>query len=93
VVVESVLVGVLLASIQRWFEKGSMGPLALGTYTALCVASLYLTETALLTTVWTFGLISAFLVYLVLARFPLATGATRGSPAKQEGASLQRKQG
>jgi hypothetical protein len=93
VIVESVIVGVLLASIQRWFEKGGMGPLALGTYTALCVASLYLTETALLTTLWTFGLLSVFLLYLVLARFPLAAGVTRAAPAIQEGASLQQKSG
>ena len=70
VIVEAVVVGIFVAAIDRWYQQGPKGPLQMGTYTALCVAVLYLTEVSLLTALWTFGLASLFLVYLVLARFP-----------------------
>jgi hypothetical protein len=42
----------------------------MGTYTALCLSALYVTEVALPTALWTFGLASGFLVYFVLRLFP-----------------------
>jgi len=84
VAVESLLVGALLAAIDRWYQHGPKGPLQTGTYTALCVASLYLTEVSLLTALWTFGLVSVFLIYVVLARFPRS--AARPDPTRTRAA-------
>ena len=70
VIVAALIAGVILALIARWFEAGPKGPLQLGTYTAVCLSALYLSDVALLTASWTFGLLSSFLVYWLLSLFP-----------------------
>jgi hypothetical protein len=66
VIVAAVLVGVILAVIARWYEGSPKGPLQMGAYAAVCVSALYLSEVALLTASWTYGLLSSFLVYWML---------------------------
>jgi len=78
VIVAAVVVGMTLAIIARWYEDGPKGPLQMGTYTAVCVASLYLSEVALLTASWTFGLVSSFFVYWIVA---LLSARSRSSAA------------
>lgn len=73
VIVAAIMVGVILATIHRWYESGPKGPLQMGTYTAVCISALYLTDVALLTASWTYGLLSSFLVYWALG----ALGARR----------------
>ena len=70
VVVAAVAAGVILALIARWYENGAKGPLQMGVYTAVCVSALYLSDVALLTASWTFGLVSSFLVYWLFGAFP-----------------------
>jgi hypothetical protein len=82
VIVEAIFVGAYLALIDRWYQAGPKGPLHMGTYATFCVSALYLTEVSLLTALWTFGLLSLFLVYLALARFPLKARAIQAAPAR-----------
>jgi hypothetical protein len=70
VIVAAIAAGMILAFIARWYEDSPRGPLQMGVYTAVCVSSLYLSEVALLTASWTFGLLSSFLVYWLLTYFP-----------------------
>jgi oligosaccharide repeat unit polymerase len=70
VIVAAIVAGVILALIARWYESSPKGPLQMGTYTAACVSALYLSEVALPTASWTFGLVSSFLVYWILGLFP-----------------------
>lgn len=69
VIVAAIVAGVILALIARWYDECAKGPLQLGTYTAVCVSALYLSEVALPTASWTFGLVSSFLVYWLLGLF------------------------
>lgn len=71
VIAAALAVGVILATIHRWYESGPKGPLQMGTYTAVCISALYLTDVALLTASWTYGLLSSFLVYWVLGAVSL----------------------
>ncbi len=82
VIVEAIFVGAHLALIDRWYQAGPKGPLQMGTYATFCVSALYLTEVSLLTALWTFGLLSLFLVYLAFARFPLKARAIQAAPAR-----------
>ncbi len=80
VVVAAVLAGVILAVIYRWYESGPKGPLQMGTYTAVCISALYLTDVALLTASWTYGLLSSFLVYWALGLLTRRWGKTDDLP-------------
>jgi hypothetical protein len=81
VIVASVLVGIIVALIHRWYLRSGQGPLQMGTYTALCLSALYVTEVALPTALWTFGLASGFLVYAFLRLFPRRSSVQAESPA------------
>jgi hypothetical protein len=84
VVVAAIAAGVILALIARWYEASPKGPLQMGVYTAVCVSALYLSDVALLTAMWTFGLVSSFLVYWLLGLFPdrKQHGSGSSEPAK-----------
>jgi hypothetical protein len=73
VVVTALLAGILLALIAKWYALSPKGPAEKGTYTALCLAALFLTEVAFTTTLWTYGLLTSFLVYLAVRAFPQRT--------------------
>ena len=87
VIVAAIAVGVILSIIARWYADSRKGPLQMGTYTAVCVSALYLSEVALLTASWTYGLLSSFLVYWVLgylsARRQNATVGVESSPSER----------
>lgn len=70
VIVTSIVVGLVLLGIERWFQAGPRGPLQLGTYAAVCVASLAITDVSLPTALWTYGVLTSFAVYWVLRLFP-----------------------
>jgi hypothetical protein len=80
VVVAAIAAGAILATIQRWYDGSARGPLQMGVFTAVCVSSLYLSDVALLTASWTFGLVSSFLVYWVLGLFPYRRQASTEAP-------------
>jgi hypothetical protein len=63
VVAASVLVGAVVRAIDRWFIVSGRGPVEKGVYTAVCISALYVSEVATLTSFWTYGLVSVFLVY------------------------------
>jgi hypothetical protein len=89
VIVASLAVGVIVALIHRWYLRSGQGPLQMGTYTALCLSALYVTEVALPTALWTFGLVSGFLVYVVLRQFP-QRGRVQADPPMQAHAASGR---
>jgi hypothetical protein len=62
----SMVVGGVVRLIDRWYRDGGKGPIEMGLYSALCISAIYVSEVSTLTVLWTFGLASAFLVYLVL---------------------------
>jgi oligosaccharide repeat unit polymerase len=70
VIASSLIVGILVVLAKRWFDEGPRGPLQLGTYAALCVSALYLTDVRLTTALWTFGGALSFVIYVILSRFP-----------------------
>ena len=70
VVGTSILVGLVLVGIETWFRVGSRGPLQVGTYAAICVSSLTITDVSLTTAVWTFGTLTSFAVYWAFRLFP-----------------------
>ncbi len=73
VVLEALLAGLILGSIARWYDTSGQGPVEKGVYVALCTAGIWLTDVGLLTALWTYGLLSSFLVYAAfraLARAP-----------------------
>jgi hypothetical protein len=66
VIAAAIAAGVILSIVARWYEDSRKGPLQMGTYAAVCVSALYLSEVALLTASWTYGLLSSFLIYWIL---------------------------
>lgn len=70
VIVAALAVGVIVALIEQWYQHSGKGALEMGVYTALCISALYVSEVALLTSLWTYGLLSSFIVYWVFRRFP-----------------------
>jgi hypothetical protein len=75
-------VGIIVALIHRWYLRSGEGPLQMGTYVALCLSALYVTEVALPTALWTFGLLSGFLVYGFLRFFAPAGRVPAESPVR-----------
>lgn len=75
VILASILAGIIVMLIHRWYLSSPQGPLQMGMYTALCMSVMSLTEVALLTSLWTYGLLSGFLVYLFFRLFPEKLGA------------------
>jgi hypothetical protein len=71
IIVASIAAGVIVMLIHRWYVSSPQGPLQMGMYTALCMSVMSLSEVALPTSLWTYGLLSGFLVYLVLRPFPM----------------------
>lgn len=90
VIVAAVVAGVMLALIARWYEASPKGPLQVGAYTAVCVSALYLSEVALLTASWTYGLLSGFLIYWILGLFPARQPAAAGVDAQADERSVAR---
>jgi hypothetical protein len=70
IIVASILAGIILMMIHRWYLSSPQGPLQMGMYTALCMSVMSLSEVALPTALWTYGLLSGFIVYLALRPFP-----------------------
>jgi hypothetical protein len=62
----SILVGVIVRAIDRWYVASGRGAVEMGVYTAVCISALYVSEVATLTSLWTYGLGSAFLIYALL---------------------------
>lgn len=89
VVLASTLVGAIVMLIYLWYERGPVGPLENGTYTAVCVSALYISDVSLTTAIWTFGLLSSFLVFwflsLVSTRFQGASISGRPETPVTEG--------
>ncbi len=71
VIIASIVAGIIVMLIHRWYSESRQGPLQMGMYTALCMSVMSLSEVALTTSLWTYGLLSGFLVYLVLRPFPV----------------------
>lgn len=69
VVLSAFIVGVLLSLLVRWYDTGPRGPLQMGVYTAASVSTLFLTDVSLTTALWTYGLVSGFMVYWILRPF------------------------
>ena len=82
----SILIGVIVRVIDRWYIASGKGPAEMGIYAAVCISALYVSEVATLTSLWTYGLGSAFLVYAWLRltvgwrpfRRPLDSGTRQG---------------
>jgi hypothetical protein len=70
VIGSALIVGAFVAAIYRWYEYGPKGPLRNGIYVALCLSSIYLTDVAMLTAMWTFGLVTGLAVYWFLRLMP-----------------------
>jgi hypothetical protein len=77
IILASIAAGVIVMLIHRWYLSSPQGPLQMGMYTALCMSVMSLSEVALPTSLWTYGLLSGFLVYLVLRQFPMHVKETR----------------
>jgi len=73
----SILVGFIVRAIDRWYTASGRGPVEMGVYVAVCISALYVSEVATLSSLWTYGLGSAFLVYGVLR-----LAAARSQPAE-----------
>lgn len=71
IIVASIAAGIVVMLIHRWYLSSPQGPLQMGMYTALCMSVMSLSEVAFPTALWTYGLLSGFLVYLVLRPFPM----------------------
>jgi len=52
--------------IFRWYKRSPQGPLEKGTYIALCISGIFLTDVSLPTALWTYGLLSGLGVYWLL---------------------------
>jgi hypothetical protein len=87
VIIASLVAGAILATIHRWYESGPKGPMQMGTYTAVCISALYLTDVALLTASWTYGLLSSFLVYWTLGALTTRLRRPQPQPRALETAS------
>jgi len=83
----ALFVGIVVRLIDRWFESSGQGLLEKGTYTALCVSAIYISEVAMLTAMWTYGLLSIFIVYAVL-RIPGWLNGSRRVKAVQKAAPV-----
>jgi hypothetical protein len=84
----SVFVGSVVRAIDRWYTDSGQRALEMGVYAAVCISALYVSEVATLTSLWTYGLGSAFLVYAVLRLCtlgwsPLQKKLALGRPAEE----------
>ena len=66
VAVASIAIGLIVRVIDRWYSESGQGALEMGVYTAVCVSAIWVSDVGTLTALWTYGLGSAFLLYLAL---------------------------
>jgi hypothetical protein len=59
----SIFIGFIVRAIDRWYVESGKGAVEMGVYVAVCISALYVSEVATLTSLWTYGLGSAFLIY------------------------------
>ncbi len=92
VALESMFVGALLFSYARWFSRAPKTALVMGTQVGLLMATTRLSEAALSACLLTFGLLSSFLVFLLMRRYrrkrattptPEASAITYANPASR----------
>ncbi len=79
----SLLIGIVVRLIDRWYSSSGQGPLEMGAYTALCISAIYVSEVATLTAIWTFGLGSVFIVYAALRLPDWLKRNSRVKPAQE----------
>ncbi len=70
VVLESVIVGILLQWDARWFSRARKTALVMGTQVSLMLAATKISEVALTAGLLSFGLLSSFLVYVIVRKYP-----------------------
>ena len=80
VIIQAVLVTCLLSYYHQWFVKSQKTPMVLGTYVALSMSTFFLSEGNLLTTLFSFGLGSNYLLYLLLRKSRLIRRDTKMKP-------------
>lgn len=66
--IESVIVALILAAVDRWYVNSGRGPVTQGTYVALLISTTFLTDTALSTALWTYGFLPALILCWLLKR-------------------------
>jgi hypothetical protein len=76
--VASVLIGVIVRAIDRWYSSSGQGAVEKGVYTAVCISALYVSEVSTLTALWTYGLGSAFLIYALLRLLSVRQSRVKG---------------
>ncbi len=67
--IESAVVALILAAVDRWYMNSGRGPITQGTYVALLISTIYFTDTALSTALWTYGFLPAIIVCWLLKRY------------------------
>ena len=65
---ESVVVALLLAFVDRWYVSSARTPITQGTYVGLLIATTYMTDVALTTALWTYGFLPALILLWLLRR-------------------------
>jgi oligosaccharide repeat unit polymerase len=81
IAVEAFAVGFWVALVHRWYQRSTKGPVETGTYVAVCLGVIYLSEVSLLTAGWMHGVVSSFVVLALLRILP-ARPSHLGSDAR-----------
>jgi hypothetical protein len=68
--IESAVVALILAAVDGWYLNSGRGPITQGTYVALLISTIYFTDTALSTALWTYGFLPAIILCWLLKRYP-----------------------